>query len=345
MDNQTFNLTTDPWIKVIETQTNHERTVSLIELFQNAQNYRQLAGDMHSQDLAILRFLLAILTTVYSRYDASGDPYDWLDLDEDSPQDSEVDEDGYEDDGQDDLLGTWQQLHQAGQFSTIVTQYLTRYKDCFDFFGRRPFYQVTTTDYDRLVPEKKRVEEGKGQVSVKQMNRRVSESGNTPALFAPKAGEAKNTVALDELIRWVITYQNFTGVTDKTKVVTEEKFSNPAGWVYRLNPVFVKGQTLFETLLLNLVLVNQRRDDSAESILQRTVWEYESVPAYIAERKKQILPSNLAELYTAWSRILHIEWDKSDQPTIFSAGVPMYSADNALIEPMTTWRRDKKTND
>lgn len=345
MDNQTFNLTTDPWIKVIETQTNHERTVSLIELFQNAQNYRQLAGDMHSQDLAILRFLLAILTTVYSRYDASGDPYDWLDLDEDLPQDSEVDEDGYEDDGQDDLLGTWQQLHQAGQFSTIVTQYLTRYKDCFDFFGRRPFYQVTTTDYDRLVPEKKRVEEGKGQVSVKQMNRRVSESGNTPALFAPKAGEAKNTVALDELIRWVITYQNFTGVTDKTKVVTEEKFSNPAGWVYRLNPVFVKGQTLFETLLLNLVLVNQRRDDSAESILQRPVWEYESVPAYIAERKKQILPSNLAELYTAWSRILHIEWDKSGQPTIFSAGVPMYSADNALIEPMTTWRRDKKTND
>lgn len=345
MDNQTFNLTTDPWIKVIETQTNHERTVSLIELFQNAQNYRQLAGDMHSQDLAILRFLLAILTTVYSRYDASGDPYDWLDLDEDLPQDSEVDEDGYEDDGQDDLLGTWQQLHQAGQLSTIVTQYLTRYKDCFDFFGRRPFYQVTTTDYDRLVPEKKRVEEGKGQVSVKQMNRRVSESGNTPALFAPKAGEAKNTVALDELIRWVITYQNFTGVTDKTKVVTEEKFSNPAGWVYRLNPVFVKGQTLFETLLLNLVLVNQRRDDSAESILQRPVWEYESVPAYIAERKKQILPSNLAELYTAWSRILHIEWDKSGQPTIFSAGVPMYSADNALIEPMTTWRRDKKTND
>src|SRR5699024_8999282 len=152
-------------------------------------------------------------------------------------------------------------------------------------------------------------------------------------------------VALDELIRWVITYQNFTGVTDKTKVVTEEKFSNPAGWVYRLNPVFVKGQTRFETLLLNLVLVNQRRDDSAESILQRPVWEYESVPAYIAERNKQILLSNFVELYMALSRILHIEWDKSGQPTIFSAGVPMYSADNALIEPMTTWRRDKKTND
>lgn len=346
MDNQTFNLTTDPWIKVIETPTNHERTVSLIELFQNAQNYRQLAGDMHSQDLAILRFLLAILTTVYSRYDVSGDPYDWLALDEALPQNSAVDEDDYEDDGQDDLLETWRQLHQAGKFSTIVTQYLTRHKDCFDFFGQRPFYQVTTADYDRLVPEKKRVANGKGQVSVKQMNRRVSESGNTPALFAPKAGEAKNMVALDELIRWVITYQNFTGVTDKTKVITEEKFSNPAGWVYRINPVFVKGQTLFETLLLNLILVNKRQDeDAAEQVLQRPVWEYRRISDYIAERKKQILPNNLAELYTAWSRILHIEWDEAGNPMIFSAGVPMYSADNALIEPMTTWRRDKKTND
>ncbi|NLR10599.1 MULTISPECIES: type I-E CRISPR-associated protein Cse1/CasA [Lactobacillaceae] len=346
MDNETFNLTTDPWLKVIEKETNQERTVSLIELFQNAQNYRQLAGDMHSQDLAILRFLLAILTTVYSRVDAAGDPYAWLDMTDDLPPKMTVDEDDFEDDGQTDLLDTWQQLRASGQFSAAVTHYLTHYRACFDFFGERPFYQVTATDYDQLVPENKRIAVGKGQVAVKQMNRRVSESGHTPALFAPKSGDAKNEVALAELVRWVITYQNFTGVTDKTKVVTEEKFSNPAGWVYRLNPVFVKGQTLFETLLLNLILVNKRQDeDAAEQVLQRPVWEYSSILDYIGERKKQILPNNLAELYTAWSRILHIDWDAAGHPAIFSAGIPMYSADNALIEPMTTWRRDKKTND
>jgi len=77
MDNKRFNLVTNPWIKVIEKQSNHERTVSLIELFKSSQSYRQLAGEMHSQDLAILRLLLAILTTVYTRFDANGKLYPW----------------------------------------------------------------------------------------------------------------------------------------------------------------------------------------------------------------------------------------------------------------------------
>jgi CRISPR system Cascade subunit CasA len=48
----------------------NEQLVSLLDVFKNAQNYRQLAGEMKAQDLSILRFLLAILTTVYSRVDA-----------------------------------------------------------------------------------------------------------------------------------------------------------------------------------------------------------------------------------------------------------------------------------
>lgn len=67
MDNRQFNLTTDPWIKVITVNDNQEQMVSLIDLFTHVQDYRQLAGDMRSQNLAILRLLLAILTTVYSR--------------------------------------------------------------------------------------------------------------------------------------------------------------------------------------------------------------------------------------------------------------------------------------
>ncbi|MFC6200762.1 type I-E CRISPR-associated protein Cse1/CasA [Lactiplantibacillus nangangensis] len=341
MDNKSFNLVTDPWLKVIEIQSNQERTVSLTELFENSQNYRQLAGEMHSQDLAILRLLLAILTTVYTRFDTNGELYSWL---EKGINELTVDQEMYDDTGQHDLLATWKSLHQAGHFSEIVVQYLEQHQNRFDFFGEQPFYQATTEDYDALVPENKRVAAGKGQVSIKQINRRVSESANTPAIFAPKSGEAKNEIQLDELVRWVIAYQNFTGVTDKTKVVTTEKFSNPAGWLYRLNPVFVKGESLFETLMLNLVLINTRKSD-AEYVFQKPVWEYPTVHDYVEMRKKQILPDNLAELYTAWSRLLHIEWRDSGQPAIFSAGIPMFAADSALIEPMTTWRLDKKTNE
>jgi len=344
MDNKKFNLITEPWLKVIDSQSNQEQTVSLIDLFENSQNYRQLAGEMRSQDLAILRLLLAILTTVYSQFDMIGDRYDWLENSHDATRSElTIDQDIFDEDGQDELLKTWQDLYQAGKFSETVVRYLTTYQDRFDFFGERPFYQVTTEEYDALVPKNKSVVAGKGQVSVKQINRRISESANTPAIFSPKSGEAKNDLQLDELVRWVITYQNFTGVTDKTKIVTDEKFSNPAGWLYRINPVFVKGKNLFETLMLNLVLVTPRNRDG-KYVLQKPVWEYPTVRDYVEMRKKQLLPDNLAELYTAWSRILHIEWNDQGKPVIFSAGIPMFEADNALIEPMTTWRRDKKTN-
>lgn len=344
VDSQKFNLATDPWIKVVTVESNQEKMVSLIDLFKNAADYRQLAGDMHSQDFALLRLLLAILTTVYSRVDANNTQYEWLDGDVASPETLDLDLDTFDDEeGKETLFATWGQLYQAGHFSSAVTAYLTTHVADFEFLGEHPFYQAATADYDALVPANRKVATGKGEVLVQQMNRRISESANTPDTFAPKSGEAKNTVSLDELARWVVTYQNFTGVTDKTKVVTKEKFSNAKGWVYGINPVFAKGKTLFETLMLNLILVDVRQED-ADYALQKPVWEVPSIRDYVEQRKTQILPDNLAELYTAWSRLLHIDWRENGRPTILSAGIPMFAYEGALIEPMTTWRLDKKTS-
>jgi len=339
LSNRSFSLITEPWIKVIESQTNQEKTVSLLELFENCQNYQQLAGEMRSQDLAILRLLLAILTTVYSRTDAKDNKYEWL---YNSAKGLVIDKEAFiEDGGQESLFTTWQELYQSGRFSQGVKNYLEEHVTDFDFFGERPFYQATATDYDSLVPDKKKIITGNGQVLVKQINRQISESGSTPAIFAPKSGKIKNELPLDELVRWLITYQNFTGVTDKTKIVTEEKFSNPAGWTYQINPVFAKGKNFFQTLMLNLVLVDVRKENNIEYLLQKPVWEFESISDYVKRRTAQIQPDNLAELYTTWSRILHIEWE-DEQPIIFSAGVPMFENENAFTEPMTTWRLNEK---
>jgi CRISPR-associated protein Cse1 (CRISPR_cse1). len=118
MTEQHFNLTTDPWIKVIRRDTSQETKVSLIELFAHAQDYRQLAGEMKSQDLAILRLLLAILTTVYSRFDAKGEAYSWLQVDDDTFQAINVnpDDDTEESEMEGDLLATWTQVYQTGHF-------------------------------------------------------------------------------------------------------------------------------------------------------------------------------------------------------------------------------------
>ncbi|WP_179394520.1 type I-E CRISPR-associated protein Cse1/CasA [Lacticaseibacillus absianus] len=332
MDNLQFNLVTDPWIKVITKAGDTVETVSILTLFTHVGAYRRLAGEMRAQDLAILRLLLAIVQTVYSRYDEADQPYEWLQVDAETMQPLAVAQDDYD---EDDLMATWQALKDNGEFTDRIVQYLRRYQDRFDFFGPQPFYQVTAAQYDQLVPADKQISMGKGTVDVKQIDRRISESGNSRAVFAAKTEAYKQVLALDELVRWLITYHQFTGVTDKTKIKTAEKFSVSMGWTYRLNPVFISGRDLFETLMLNLVLVPA---ETTAYHIQRPQWEFPDQVAYVDWIKKQLLPDNVAALYTMWSRILHIEWSDAGTPMIFSGGLPGVDATNAFVEPMTVWK-------
>lgn len=345
MSGKHFNLVTEPWIKVIDDH-NQEQEVSLEELFTNTAHYRQLAGEMKAQDLAILRFLLAILTTVYSRYNADDQPYDWLELDEQMRPVS-FDEDAFDSEKEyteNELLSTWHKLYRAGRFSKIVIEYLHKYSKHFDLFDKKvPFYQVTREQYDSIVPKNKVIAKGKGTVAVKQMNRTISESNNKPDIFSPKTPIHKDDISLDALARWLITYQNFTAVTDKTKVTAKNKFSVSKGWLYGLDPVFAVGSDLFDTLMLNLVIVPQGQNLTEKLVNQKPVWEFSTMD-YIQARRDNYFPQNLSQLYTVWSRAIHIEWN-NDCPMIFSAGLPKLSNEEAFLEPMTTWKQDKKSKE
>lgn len=346
MGEKHFNLITEPWIKVIDDH-NQEQEVSLEKLFANAAHYRQLAGEMKAQDLAILRFILAILTTVYSRYDANDQPYNWVELDEQMRPVS-FDEDAFDSElhqTRDSLLKTWHKLYQAGKFSKVVIEYLQKYSRHFDLFDEEfPFYQITRKQYDSIVPQNKVVAKGKGTVAVKQINRTISESNNKPDIFSPKTPIHKDDISLNALARWLITYQNFTAVTDKTKVTAKEKFSVSKGWLYGLDPVFVVGTNLFNTLMLNLVIVPQNQELTEKLVNQKPVWEFSTMD-YIQTRRDNYFPRNLAQLYTIWSRAIHIEWNDDNCPLIFSAGLPKLSNEKAFLEPMTTWKQDKKTKE
>ena len=52
------------------------KEVSLKEAFFNAHIYTELAGETKSQDFAVLRLLLALMHTIFSRYDINGDDAD-----------------------------------------------------------------------------------------------------------------------------------------------------------------------------------------------------------------------------------------------------------------------------
>ncbi|OYS00124.1 hypothetical protein CBF68_06675 [Lactobacillus taiwanensis] len=336
MDKKSFNLVTEPWIQVLDKNGN-PKEVSLLDVFEDAASYQRLAGDMASQDLVILRLLVAILTTVYSRVDANGEVYEWLTLDE-KMHVKEADEEDYE---YDDLVNTWQLLYKNGQFSKSVAQYLKENSSKFDFLGDAPFYQVNKEVYDQEVPANKKVniKSLKGTVDIKQINRTISESNNSPSIFSPKTRQTKNEVNMAQLVRWIITYQGFTGVTDKTKVNSKKKFSVSAGWLYGLNPVFAQGENLFQTLMLNLVFSEEYR-------VEKPFWEFENAVEYIEFLKDEPFARDLSisTLYTLWSRMLHIEWI-DDEPIIFTAGLPKLDSTEAFVEPMTTWRRNKKTGE
>ena len=71
-----FNLLDEPWIRV-RLQDNTVQEVSLTEALVSAQDYVDLAGEMPTQNAAVLRLLLAMLFTVFSRVDAKGKPNRW----------------------------------------------------------------------------------------------------------------------------------------------------------------------------------------------------------------------------------------------------------------------------
>lgn len=68
-----FNLLTEPWVRV-RLPDNTVQEVSLTKALVHAQEYMDLAGEMPTQDAAMLRLLLAVLFTVFSRVNEVGEP-------------------------------------------------------------------------------------------------------------------------------------------------------------------------------------------------------------------------------------------------------------------------------
>ncbi|MDR2391681.1 MAG: type I-E CRISPR-associated protein Cse1/CasA, partial [Planctomycetota bacterium] len=55
-----FNLLREPWIKVLNANGNLEE-ISLLDVFRRAHELKRLAGELPTQDVVILRFLVAVI--------------------------------------------------------------------------------------------------------------------------------------------------------------------------------------------------------------------------------------------------------------------------------------------
>ena len=316
MNDTEFNLIDEPWIKVIDDKCNVTE-VSLKDVIVNAHEYKALSGELPTQDVAVMRLILAVLHTLISRYDEYGD--------KNALEDDET-----------DALERWKAWWDNKKFpEKAVSDYLEKWHERFWLFHpERPFFQVAGlklgTDYDSP-----------------KLNGEISESGNKIRLFSSYSGNDKAVLSYSQSARWLLYLNAYDDVSSKPTKEGKAKAggslpSTGVGWLGKLGLIYLKGNNLFETLMLNLIMINK---DEVQYI-QKPIWEKETISD--KERIEIEMPDNLAELYTVQSRRIILNRKDNKIIGFKLLGGDFFEKENAFFEPMTVWRipkNDKNKND
>ena len=106
-----------------------------------------------------------------------------------------------------------------------------------------------------------------------------------------------------------------------------------AGWLGKIGFIQAQGNSLYETLMLNLTLLRDGRECWGEN---KPCWELE-VPKS-AERTGICCPDNPAELLTLQSRRLLLHRTGENVDGFYLLGGDFFPRENAFAEQMTIWR-------
>ena len=304
-----FNLIDEPWIRVA-LPDGHVEEKSLKDVICNAHHYRRLAGEMAAQDIAILRMLAALVHTVFTRVNVSGEPAPIAEAQE--------------------CISRWKDIWELGEFpEKPVRDYLDQWRDRFWLFHpERPFYQVPRAAIGT-------------KNTASKLNGAVSESNNKIRLFAQVSGVGKKGMSYPESARWLIFLNGFDDCAAKQADKSDGSRSFTVGWLGKLGLIYAVGNNLFETIMLNMPMLHDV--DLIPWTKDVPTWELEKVRD--SERETIKMPDDLAGLYTLQSRRIILE-RSNDQVTGYSLlGGDAFEDTNALGEPMTIWRtiKDKKT--
>lgn len=301
-----FNLLDEKWILVRKSDCTVDE-LSLTDALLKSHEYVELAGELPTQNVSILRLMLAVLHTVFSRYSPQGEPAPLYDSD--------------------DAADRWKELWNAGRLpEKPIKEYLASVHDRFWLFHpERPFYQ---TEAAKIGTE----------YTASKLNGAVSESGNKIRLFCGCTGVQKSELSYSEAARWLLYVNNYDDTSSKPK---GKNLPSPgAGWLGKLGLITIRGNNLFETLVYNLILLNHKRNFSEVWGPECPAWEPD-VPN-TAERAEIPMPDNLSELYTLQSRRLWLNRDDNEKVIGYNLlGGDFFEKVDAFIEPMTVWSKVK----
>ena len=299
MSRAEFNLLEESWIRVLDADCAVQE-VSLAEALLRAPEYADLAGEMPTQDVAVLRLLLAVLHAVFTRVDEEG---------REAPIQGEA-----------DALGRWKALWRLGRFpEQPLRAYFARWRERFYLFHpERPFYQVP--------------EAGIGtEYTAAKLNGELSESGNKLRLFPACSGRGKTEMSYAQAARWLLYVNGYDDTSAKPK---GKGLPSPgAGWLGKIGLIFVQGRNLFETLMLNFVLLRGNGEPWGKPV---PCWELD-VP-HSRERTEIVQPDNQAQLLTLQSRRLLLRREGASVTGYSLLGGDFFERTNAFCEQMTTWR-------
>lgn len=309
MPDKEFNLLHEPWILVMK-QDGTTEEVSILDAFRHAHEFRSISGELPTQDVAILRLLLAIMHAVFGRVDVNGKYKPLFNG------------------NLDDALNRWENLWKLGHIPMKPLEaYLAKVEERFWLFHpETPFYQVA---------EMLKSSTGSEYTAAK-LNGVLSESGNKTKWFSPFAGVAKETLSYSEAARWLLHLNAF----DDTSAKPTRGKNLPAvgtGWLGKLGLVYASGHSLFETLMLNFILLKDGKNELCGA--ENPVWER---PVKGDERTPVVLPDNFSDLYTLQSRRLILYRSGGIVTGYKLLGGDFFDKENAFVEPMTVWRNIKK---
>lgn len=228
---RSFNLLHQPWVRVSD-RSGAVTELSMLDVFDSAPTLAAIVGEMPTQAAAVLRLHLAVA------YRA---------LRHDRPVEDALDE--------------WEQWWGAGFLPVErIRAYLLAHEERFDLFdARAPFMQVAD------------LHTASGKTS--GLRKLIAEVPDGHQFFTTRAGGALTSISAAEAARWLVHVQAFdpsgikTGAVGDPAVKGGRGYPIGQGWTGRLGLVIVEGQTLAETLLLNLVHSSPSREED------RPVWE------------------------------------------------------------------------
>lgn len=209
------------------------------------------------------------------------------------------------------------EIYEAGQLPAGPIQfYLRSWRDRFDLFHpAHPFYQVPDLPTDKPLPWTKLLPE--------------FASGNNPTLFDHTLDASPPAASPAEAALALLVHQSFTPGGLIRRLGIDSGKAAPLANVAIFLP---QGNTLFETLLLNLCPYD---DDDDQPIWERKPY----LRADVEGGKAQAMLAGRTRIYTWMSRAVRLLPDKDGRVRFISYGPGVYPQRGPELDPMLAYRK------